>query len=193
MKMTKGLCGNYDQHKCDDWRHSDGSMPDCPCNNEDKAWSQCEKDCAQSWATSMYSPAPNPAQLTGPSDDVWDLCTETLEAAYLGECNMLIDNTPFIKNCAIDYSARPEEETLQVVLYSFISQCKNRLPDDEEITCGWLQKSGLSYGGEPQCGENQMWKGCAKECVDTSQWSKRRCYNIPDLNSKFSRAGTTQP
>ena len=59
MKMTKGLCGNYDQHKCDDWRHSDGSMPDCPCHNEDKAWSQCEKDCAQSWATSMYSKGEN--------------------------------------------------------------------------------------------------------------------------------------
>ena len=80
---------------------------------------------------------------------------------------MLVDNTPFIKNCAIDYNARPEKETLKQVLYSFISQCKNRLPDDEEITCGWLQKSGLSYAGDPQCGENQIWKGCARECEDT--------------------------
>mgnify|MGYP000177940964 CR=1 FL=1 len=45
-----------------------------------------------------------------------------------------------------------------------MSQCKKRLPDDEELTCNWLQQSGLLA---ISCGENQIWKGCAKTCSDS--------------------------
>ena len=157
----RGICGNYNMEKDDEFQKPDGTVYDCSDDNGYDI-SQCEFDSACSWmVTGDCGPGPGEVTLGCP---LANECEDMFNADWLAECRAVIDPSSAISDCELDICmADNEMDAKRQLISDYIGRCALSLGDDEDVICNWTGLSGLG----PACGENEFWNGCAKPCAES--------------------------
>ena len=199
-KHTFGLCQNSNENKYDDYTSKDGEIFTYPPQRGGPLHIS-EYKTAISWITGSNKlkgclqyeedPPDDKLLISDPGPDstvdlachpndqliVTEACTNLLLDDWLKDCRDVVEVTQSYDDCNIDYCMDQTENTLQVILENYITECKPHLPVIDPIICDWPTLSGLST---PECGENQIWSGCSDHC-----WNVTQCYEEDACEEEF--------
>ena len=158
-QKTEGLCADYDFDKTNDYKAKDGTVYDY--YEQSNIWdaSDSEYQSAISWIIEG-DPGVHPGTIDQDHQNCEHraMCASMFDHAWLANCRAVVDTTPFIESCIVDYCEVPTDATLEEIYKGFINSCKDKLPDDQAI-CTW--KTELGYD---QCLNGLVWNGCKPQC-----------------------------
>jgi len=188
-KETFGLCMNKNMDKIDDYTMKNGTqLPMPPQGGYKRTWQEYES--ATSWMTGCVElrgslqyadgteDSPEATCDGGPTmdddlgcdpsikDSVEAECEAMFSENWIKPCTDLIDPSQTITDCYIDYCMDKTTNTKLEVMSKFIDDCSKQLEPNDAVICDWPVLSGLS---DPNCGANQIWKGCANACLDITE------------------------
>ena len=202
---TFGLCMNKNMDKIDDYAMKNGTLlPMPPQGGYKRTWQEYES--ATSWIVGgvdlrgclqyddgnqdvteellMHDAGPTMAEKLDCNPvlkaEVEAECDALFDAAWIKPCTDIIDPSQTIEDCYVDYCMDKTLETKLDVLSKYIDECSKQLEPDAEVICEWPVLSGLSV---PECGDNQVWKGCANSCEDVTECNEgaKDCTDDEDL------------
>ena len=163
---TRGVCGNFDCNKDDDWTERDGTV--CTVANGDDPWeckwnNQCSFQISHD-GNSQCGSVTRVAPPTCVDTNLLDQCTNLFADPDFDACQYLVDIQGFIDACSVDICRVDDPDTYRCdVIEMFMANCE--FSKEEERTD--LNNDICNYNCPVArtCPVNMEWNNCAT-CED---------------------------
>ena len=175
-EKLKGVCGDYDFNKNNDYTCPDGTVHPFNKNSQYEA--------AQCWQISG-TPGKNPAVSDDKPCRAAAVCDTLFDHDVFKACKNRVDISPYIAECRTDYCHVQTDATLTAIQSAFMNDCVVDDPNDQSL-CQW--KIVL---GKTKCPTNSVWSGCKPQCQaqKSCSGSGRLCSDAVLIEGCFCEAG----
>ena len=171
----KGICGDYDFNKFNDYACPDGTVHPFNKNSEYIA--------AKCWQVSG-TPGDPPIDIERTPCSVASVCDSLFDHQVFEFCKKYIDTSSFITECKTDYCQVQTADTLTAIQEAFMEKCSTGYPTDNGV-CNW--RSAI---GQNQCPPNSAWSGCKPQCqAQKTCKGSGRCSDAVRVEGCFCKAG----
>ena len=154
-----GLCGNYNGNKTDDYFGNDGIQ--YPYNKAGALEFQNTWVVPGQEVPGVDCALGTEVEPCIPSQNVIEKCSK-LKEGYFSVCSNFddFDVEGLYEECLMDYCENESDDEICGIYDAFATTCQTYLPKDSDLLCDWTTELGCV----PECGDNEVWKGCGKTC-----------------------------
>lgn len=149
----RGICGDYDFNKLNDYTCRDGTV--YPFNRNS------EYEAAKCWQVTGTPGLPPDVVDSTPQCDVTAVsstCDTLFDNEVFAVCKKYIETSSFITECKTDYCEVTSDSTLTAIQSTFMRKCSVVLPTDSGV-CNWRNDIGKNT-----CPQDSVWSGCKPQC-----------------------------
>ena len=150
---VKGICGNFDFDKTNDFMCPDGKVWPFAEMSYDR--STAEYETAKCWKINGTD-GPHPGSVGDCPENV--ICDGLFDKPLLSSCAEKIDTSVLIQACKVDYCQDKSKSRIEDIYAAFFHKCSAFLPTDEAV-CTWREVLDFN-----NCPENTIWSGCKRQC-----------------------------